>query len=107
VTTIIRYRTRGSAPARPAVPAHLYDVGQTVRLAGAFWMSVAETSGVYRITATLPPRGGSLQYRIRSDDEKHERVTTQDRLEAVAVSQSAGGSTLIERTFGTAERVTR
>jgi hypothetical protein len=55
---------------------------------------------IYRITATLPPRGNSLQYRIRNNDERHERVATQDSLEAVDMSQSGNGATLIERTFG-------
>jgi hypothetical protein len=55
---------------------------------------------IYRITGTLPGRGDSLQYRIRNDDERHERVTTQDNLEAVDMSQSGNGATLIERTFG-------
>jgi hypothetical protein len=39
-----------------------------------------------------------LQYRIRNDDERYERVTTQDSLEPVR--PQSGGATLIERTFG-------
>ena len=55
---------------------------------------------VYHITGTLPPSGGSPQYRIRNDDEHHERVTTQDRLEPVRMSSADEGAMLIERTFG-------
>jgi hypothetical protein len=55
---------------------------------------------IYRITGKLPPRGDSLQYRIRNDDERHERVTTQDSLEPVDLSPTGDGATLIERTFG-------
>lgn len=55
---------------------------------------------VYHITGTLPPQGGSPQYRIRNDDERHERVTTQDNLEPVRMSSAEDGATLIERTFG-------
>jgi len=81
---------------RRETPTHLFALGQTVRLRGNF----PKTSEVYRITGTLPPRGDSPQYRIRNDDERHERVTTQDSLEPVRLSQSGEGATLIERTFG-------
>ncbi len=100
MTTIIRYRTRGAAPVRAAGKTHLFEVGQAVRLTGGYWMSVAETAGIYHITATLPPRGNSPQYRIRNEDERHERVTTQDSLELVTVLPSPGETTLLEKTFG-------
>jgi hypothetical protein len=60
--------------------SHRFAVGQEVRLKTRFGLSpkVAET---YRITGTLPPRDNSPQYRIRSDEERHERVTTEDSLE--------------------------
>ena len=63
-------------------------------------MRPALPADIYRITGTLPARGDSLQYRIRNDDERHERVTTQDSLEPVDMLQSGNGATLIERTFG-------
>jgi hypothetical protein len=74
-------------------------VGQAVHLRGNFG-TFPKTSEVYRITGTLPPRGNSPQYRIRNDDERHERVTTQDSLEPVRLPQYSEGVTLIERTFG-------
>ena len=83
---------------RREVPTHLFAVGQSVKLKGGF-ARPALAADIYRITGTLPPRGDSLQYRIRNDDERHERVTTEDSLEPVDISQSGSGATLIERTF--------
>lgn len=84
---------------RREVPTHLFAVGQSVKLKGGFPRPALATD-IYRITGTLPPRGDSLQYRIRNDDERHERVTTEDSLEPVGMSQYGSGATLIERTFG-------
>ena len=92
-------RQPGARSIRPAPATHLFAVGQTVRLRGNFG-TFPKTTEVYRITGTLPPRGDSPQYRIRSDGERHERVTTQDSLEPVRPSQFSEGATLIERTFG-------
>lgn len=88
------------APAPRDSSLHLYAVGEMVRLKGGFGIS-ADAGSVYRIMATLPARGDSPQYRIRSDDERHERVATQETLEP-ARSQAGGGSgaTLMEKTFG-------
>lgn len=85
--------------ARQEAPAHLFTIGQAVRLKGSF-VKPALPADIYHITGTLPARGDSLQYRIRNDDERHERVTTQESLEPVDMSQSGSGATLIERTFG-------
>jgi len=84
---------------RREVPTHLFAVGQSVKLKGGF-PRPALAGDIYRITGTLPPRGNSLQYRIRNEDERHERVTTEDSLEPVGMQQSGSGATLIERTFG-------
>lgn len=81
------------------VPTHLFAVGQSVKLKGGF-PRPGLAADIYRITGTLPPRGDSLQYRIRNDDERHERVTTEDSLEPVGMSLSGSGATLIERTIG-------
>ena len=83
---------------RREVPTHLFNIGQAVRLKGGL-RGPALPADVYYITGTLPPVGESLQYRIRNDDERYERVTTQDSLEPVRTSQP-GGTTLIERTLG-------
>ncbi|QND51670.1 hypothetical protein HB779_06970 [Phyllobacterium sp. 628] len=66
---------------RPEPPAHRFTVGQKVRMknwAGSTMKSVA----IFEVLATLPASGGSLQYRIRDNDEKHERIATEDNLEA-------------------------
>lgn len=78
---------------------HLFAVGQSVRLKGGFGRAY-QSADIYRITGTLPARGESPQYRIRNDDERHERVTTQDSIEPVGISPAEEGATLIERTFG-------
>lgn len=78
---------------------HLFAVGQVVRLKGGFGMLPA-LGDAYRITATLPPRGNSFQYRIRNDDERYERVATEDSLEPAGASRPGDISTLAERTFG-------
>jgi hypothetical protein len=91
---------RSSArPVRREAPTHSFVVGQSVRLKGGF-AGPPRPADIYRITGTLPPKGDSLQYRIRNDDERHERVTTQDSLELVGASPADRGATLIERTFG-------
>ncbi|MEO5322900.1 hypothetical protein PV773_06205 [Mesorhizobium sp. CC13] len=92
-------RQSGVHPIRPVAATHLFAVGQAVHLRGNFG-TFPKTSEVYYITGTLPPRGDSPQYRIRSDGERHERVTTQDSLEPARASQFSEGATLIERTFG-------
>ena len=84
---------------RREVPTHLFNIGQAVRLKGGL-RGPALPADVYYITGTLPPVGESLQYRIRNDDERYERVTTQDSLEPVGTSQAGDGATLTERTFG-------
>jgi hypothetical protein len=38
----------------------------------------------FEITALLPPRDGVAQYRVRSDEEKHERVVLEDEIELVS-----------------------
>ncbi|WP_026227879.1 hypothetical protein [Hoeflea sp. 108] len=95
-TTPIRRPVR---PTRHETPSHLFAIGQAVRLKGGFGRT-ALADDIYRITGTLPAHGDSLQYRIRNDDERYERVTTQDSLEPVGMSQAVNGATLMERTFG-------
>lgn len=91
-------RVQSPPPARdPSL--HLFAVGEMVRLKGGFGIS-ADAGSVYRITGTLPARGDSPQYRIRSDDERHERVATQDTLEPVRKTGGGAGHTLLEKTFG-------
>ena len=82
---------------RPDAPSHRFAVGQTVRFTKSLGMS-SSAAEVYQVTRTLPPKDNSLQYRIRNDDERHERVATEDSLEPHVASPPANTS-LIERTF--------
>lgn len=90
--TISRRANLGSR-ARPApVQAHRFAVGELVQMSGLRGQTLT-----YRVTATLPERGDAFQYRIRNDEERHERVVTQDLLEPASQPRNAA---LIERTFG-------
>lgn len=93
---------RNARPIRREDPKHLFEIGQLVRLKGGFGQAL-NASDIYRVTATLPPRGNSLQYRIRNDEERYERVATQDSLEQVVVKLPEANSALIERTFTNAQ----
>ena len=70
--------------------AHLYSIGQEVRLKSRIGMSPTAAE-IYRVTARLPAVQNSLQYRIRNDEERHERVATEDSLE---ISSDAAASSL-------------
>jgi hypothetical protein len=89
-------------PVRRDTPNHLFAVGDMVRLKGGFGMA-PKSAEIYRITGTLPAKGNSLQYRIRNDDERYERVTTEDSLEPITASAAGDDSNLIEKTFGTGQ----
>jgi len=95
------YSTRSSMRrSRPDVPTHLFKVGQAVRFSGGFRTAATKSSDIYRVTATLPPRGDVLQYRIRNDQEHHERMVTQDTIEGIDAAHNGPATLLIERTFG-------
>ena len=83
----------------PEAASHLFGIGQIVRMKSRFGVS-PKTAEFYRVTGTLPPRDSSPQYRIRNDDERHERVATEDSLEPAGTPSAGSGPTLIERTFG-------
>lgn len=61
---------------------HRFAIGQAVHLKNGFSRSDA-AGEIYRITAMLPERNNSPQYRIRSDGERHERVATEDTLDPI------------------------
>jgi hypothetical protein len=90
---------RNARPIRYEAATHLFTTGQIVRLKAGFGLQ-SQSADTYRITATLPPRGDSQQYRIRNDDEHYERVATQDSLEPVNISPAGRSGALIEETFG-------
>jgi hypothetical protein len=63
---------------------HFFALGDAVQLKD----TLSGAGKTYLITAKLPPSGDSLQYRIRNDDERFERVTTQANLEFASASHS-------------------
>lgn len=82
-------------PSRPArhrveVPSHRYVIGEVVRMKRGLGISPT-TAMTFRVTAKLPPRDGSLQYRMRSVEETHERVTAEDNLESAEVAAAIFG----------------
>jgi hypothetical protein len=100
MTSVATLVHRNARPTRQDPAIHLFAVGQTVRLKSNFGMHSTGNTEIYRVTGTMPPKAGSPQYRIRNDDERYERVTTQDDLEPVCDLLSGDNPTLIERTFG-------
>ena len=64
---------------------HAFAVGQRVKAQG--WLPARRRPTYYLITGKLPARANSPQYRIRNEEERHERVTTQEDLEPVNSSQ--------------------
>ncbi|WP_235912017.1 hypothetical protein [Mesorhizobium xinjiangense] len=68
--------------------AHRFVVGQVVRMRNRFGLSPSSAE-TYRITAILPAREDKTpQYRIRNDNKRHERVTTEDSLEEITVQHT-------------------
>ncbi len=79
--------------------AHTFAVGQTVILRDGLRRPI-QPGMIYRITGRLPASGGAPQYRIRHEDERYERMVTEDSLQQADLPASNGAATLIERTFG-------
>ncbi|WP_430694646.1 hypothetical protein [Mesorhizobium dulcispinae] len=99
----IRSERLNSRPTRHEAATHCYSLGQSVRLKRSF-NTIQESREIYQITARLPPRGDSLQYRIRSEAERHERMATEDSLEPVRASRDDEDAALLKRTFGNGQR---
>ena len=68
--------------------SHRFAIGQAVRLRGGI-MALQKTASTFTIIAMLPPRDGSPQYRMRNDDERYERVATEDSIESADPSVEA------------------
>jgi hypothetical protein len=67
-----------------AMREHRFSIGQKVRMPNG--TGTAKTGDlVFTVIGTMPETNRSPQYRIRSDDERHERVVTEDMLQAMAV----------------------
>lgn len=70
---------------------HRFAIGQAVKLKGGFGQPVI-LPGVFRVTGLLPATEGQPQYRVRNDEERHERVAIQANIEPAgnqAVSATA------------------
>ena len=59
--------------------AHRFALGEAVRLKDGF----RTLGAVFVVTAKLPPKDGSPQYRIRNEAERFERMAMQSSLEPV------------------------
>lgn len=77
---MIRFQQQPGAQARAEKPSHLFAIGQIVRMKGKTGLA-QNMAEIYSVKSTLPIKDGSPQYRIRSDNESHDRVTTEDNLE--------------------------
>ncbi|PSH64966.1 hypothetical protein [Phyllobacterium sophorae] len=71
----------------PETPPHRFVIGQQVRMRSGGG-AMMKPSAIFQILATLPPLGRSFQYRIRDAEEKYERITTEDNLEALDIWSS-------------------
>ena len=59
-------------------PVHKFKIGQTVDLIPSIGRSAV--SGRYEIVSLRPADGGNPQYRIKSENESHERVVSESEL---------------------------
>lgn len=84
---MIRFQQARGVGARAVAekPSHRFTIDQTVRMKGRVGLA-RTTPELFHVKATLPVKDGSPQYRIRSDDESHDRVTTEDNLEAAEIA---------------------
>jgi hypothetical protein len=77
---------------------HAFAIGQAVHLKGDF-LQRSPKLAVYQIVGRLPPLGEIPQYRIRSEGEPHDRIATQDRLEAATAAATDKRSQLEAAVF--------
>lgn len=87
-------------PTREESSTHLFAIGQVVRLRGGYSALTSPKGQIYNVTGKLPALGNLLQYRIRNETERHERVTTEDCLEGVRDNEPVGQALLVSKTFG-------
>jgi hypothetical protein len=59
---------------------HKFKIGQLVN-----YVSSREGAlGVYQIVQLLPPEGGTVQYRLKNPNERHERIAKEYELRSAA-----------------------
>ena len=61
------------------MPSHKYRIGQIVQLIPSISRNVF--GGAYKATKQLPESGGEFEYRIKSMNERHERVVRESELQ--------------------------
>ena len=62
--------------ASDTMPTHKFKIGQTVFLSP----SLGIPGGAYVVTRKLPEREGEFEYRVKRDNEPHERVVRESQL---------------------------
>jgi hypothetical protein len=80
-------RFQQDARRRNDTPSHLFAVGQTVRMKSRVGLA-HKAAELFQIKSRLPVKDGSPQYRIRNEQETHERVTTEDNLEPASSAEA-------------------
>ena len=66
------------------VTPHKFAVGQTVRFSpGGVERYTARQGEVFRVLRLLPEEGNALQYRIKSEEDGHERVVREGQLTSI------------------------
>jgi hypothetical protein len=63
------------------MPTHKFHVGQLVQLIPCISRNVS--GGTYEVTKQLPESRGEFEYRIKSMNERHERVVRESELQGV------------------------
>jgi hypothetical protein len=66
---------------------HLYQLGEIVALAGHAGLNTTP-SARYKVAGRLPALGTDLQYRVKGDHERFERVVREDQI--IAIPQPPG-----------------
>jgi hypothetical protein len=63
------------------MPTHKFHVGQLVQLIPSISRNVS--GGTYEVIKKLPESGGEFEYRIKSMNERYERVVRESELQGV------------------------
>lgn len=66
---------------------HKYDIGQKVRYFSR--MRASAPNSEFEVVRLLPAEGGEFQYRIKSAEEKTERVVSEDQLSNFTAREAA------------------
>jgi hypothetical protein len=61
------------------MPSHKYRIDQIVQLIPSISRNVF--AGAYEVTKQLPESGGEFEYRIKSMNERHDRVVRESELQ--------------------------